>query len=81
MLNHQESLKSNFTTVQWAVDEGVESCTEVWSGPGRKMFGIFTFLLQFLLPFLVSAYAYVRILVRLRRHIGSHNHRGKSYRR
>ena len=45
------------------------------------MFGIFTFIFQFLLPSLVSAYAYVRILVRLRRHIGSHNNRGKSYRR
>ena len=66
---------------QWSVESGVEDCVEVWSGLTRKMFGMFTFLLQFLLPSLVSAFAYVRIIIVLRRHIGSHNHRGKSNQR
>ena len=62
---------------QWSVDsEGVEKCTEIWSGPGRKIFGIFTFISQFLVPLVISAYAYVMILLTLHRHSQSLRPRG-----
>ena len=64
---------------QWSVDsEGVEKCTEIWSGPGRKIFGTFTFIFQFLVPSVISAYAYVMILLTLQRHIQSLRPRGIS---
>ena len=66
---------------QWGVEEGEESCVEVWSGTTRKIFGAFTFILQFLLPFLVSAFAYVRIVIILQGHLVSHTQRGMSNRR
>ena len=39
---------------QWTVDEGVEQCREVWSGLERSIFGIFTFIFQFLIPSVLS---------------------------
>ena len=54
---------------QWSLEDGEQSCVELWSGPARKIFGGFTFLFQFLLPSLVSAFAYVRIVIILQRHL------------
>ena len=40
--------------VQWWVEDGEEQCREVWSGPARIIFGMFTFAFQFLIPLSVS---------------------------
>ena len=60
-----------FPTVlfQWSLVEGVESCLESWSGPARLFFGVFTFIAQFFLPFLVSTYSYIKIISTLNKRI------------
>ena len=40
--------------LQWTEEDGLELCTEEWSGAARNLFGVFTFVLQFLIPSLVS---------------------------
>ena len=42
------------TPLQWTEEDGLELCTEEWSGAARNVFGVFTFVLQFLIPSLVS---------------------------
>lgn len=39
---------------QWYVEDGIEKCREIWAGPSRVVFGIFTFIFQFLIPSLLS---------------------------
>ena len=40
--------------LQWTIENDVEICKEVWSGVARNIFGVSTFVLQFLIPIIIS---------------------------